>query len=105
MKTASPKVEQAISRVQEIYDAISMKQYLKARGLKLRRILNGNHTCHCPLHEDNNQSMVIHDMPRGGEMFRCYSCQRSGSVIALIAAVEKKSKKEVAQELYANIKK
>lgn len=65
--------------VQAIQEALSLEDYLTERGVQLK-----NGRCACPVHGGSNPS----SFKLLGEVAHCHSCQWSGGVIKIHAALE-----------------
>lgn len=91
-------------QIAEICRKVKITDYLASKGVEL--IHGGNRwRCKCPLpgHDDHDPSFYIRTMPDGAELFRCFGCGRGGSVLTLIAEMEKTGKGIVIKRLAAQV--
>ena len=88
-------------QISEICRRTSIKEYLEARGCQF--IKAGRHyKCKCPLPghpDDTDPSFNTTVLSSGVEVFKCFGCGESGSVISLIHLMENIRKGEVVNRL------
>lgn len=82
----------------EIYKKARITAYLKSKGREVDQYNNHWMAC-CPFHDDTHPSMIIHRTPQGGQAFNCYACQKQGSILTVMAHMEKRSKAAIFAEL------
>lgn len=88
-------MSQAIS---DICRQIRISDYLAARGVVLHRA-GSRIKCCCPLHNERTPSFYITVKPDGTEQFKCFGCEKWGSIIGLMSEMEGKDRGHVIRNL------
>lgn len=90
-----------MSNLDELLAKESIVEYLSSRGVDFQES-GGRKRCKCPLpgHDENNPSFYVGRFPNGVEYYKCFGCSASGSIISIISALEDKTRKQVARELF-----
>jgi DNA primase len=73
----------------EICRQVKISDYLTQRGVQLTQA-GSRWKCPCPLpdHDDNDPSFYVTEGERGFQFFRCFGCNRGGTIIKLISLIE-----------------
>lgn len=86
-------------QITEICRRIKITSYLMSKGVELIQG-GGRWRCVCPLpdHDDHDPSCYIRTLPDGTELFKCFGCGKGGSILTLIAEMEKVTKGSVLKK-------
>lgn len=81
------KGETLVSKVAEILEQRDLLAYLPP-DVKLRATGKDTYRGHCPITQGDGFAFAVRRHTRGHFVFKCFSCNASGTVIDLVAALE-----------------
>lgn len=84
----------------EICRRVKISDYLTERGVQLSQS-GSRWKCPCPLpdHDDNDPSFYVTEGEKGFQFFRCFGCNRGGTVLKLISLIESTRMRDVITKL------
>jgi hypothetical protein len=84
----------------EICRRVKITDYLSGRGVQLSQS-GARWKCPCPLpdHDDNDPSFYVTEGEKGFQFFRCFGCNRGGTIIKLVSLIESTRMRDVIEKL------
>ena len=87
-------------QIERIKREVSIRRVVEASGVELRRHGTGDLVGRCPLHEDEEPSLVVTEA-KG--LWHCFGCGKAGNVLQWVMETRGVGFREAAAELLAGL--